>query len=256
MVPADLSAPLPALTRDEFAAALHAQGARYWDKHPFHVRLHAGGCTPDEVRRWVLNRWYYQANLSRKNAAIIADCPLPEVRRRWAARLSFQDGAPDAPASGSPFSAPAGVAGLAPGSGLADWLALASAVGVDPAEMTDLRHLLPGVRFAVDAYLAFCRSRPWELGAAAALTELFSPDLMHERVLAWQRHYPWIDPAGYAYFQARIPVVQADSSFTLDLVLDHCRSRQRQEEAIAALAFKCDVLWAILDAVEHAGCRR
>jgi len=237
-----------ALTRDEFAAALYAQGSRYWDKHPFHVRLHAGGASPEELRSWVVNRWYYQACLSQKNAAIIANCPLPEVRRRWLARLSFQDGTQPAAGPQAGITEPAG--------GLADWLALAAAVGLDPAEMTDLRHLLPGARFAVDAYVTFCRTHDWVLGAAAALTELFSPDHMRDRVAAWRQHYPWIDPAGYAYFETRIPVVRADSSFTLDLVLDHCRNRLQQEAAIAALAFKCDVLWAMLDAIEHAGCRR
>lgn len=217
---------------------LRAQGARYWDKHPFHVRLHEGGCTPDEVRAWVANRWYYQRSLSQKNGAIIANCPLPEVRRRWVERIVFQDGSADG------------------GGGLDDWLALAHAVGLAADEVTDLRHLLPGVRFAIDGYVEFCRTRPWVEGAAAALTELFSPDLMSDRLRAWQRHYPWIDPSGYAYFEARIPVVHHDSAYTLGLVLDHCVTRRQQEAAIAALAFKCDVLWAMLDAIEHAGCRR
>jgi pyrroloquinoline-quinone synthase len=235
VVPADTLAPVtqPALTRDEFTAALYAQGARYWDKHPFHVRLNSGGCTPAEVRRWVLNRWYYQANLSRKNAAVIAGCPLPEVRRRWVDRITFQDDG-----------------------GLDDWVRLAEAVGVDVDEMTSLRSLLPGVRFAVDAYVNFCRTNDWALGAAAALTELFSPDHMSDRVSAWREHYPWIGAAGYAYFETRIPVVRKDSDYTLNLVLDHCADRVAQEKAVAALALKCDVLWAMLDAIEHAGCPR
>lgn len=226
------------LDRDEFATGLRAKGAHYWDKHSFHVRLHEGGCTREEIRAWVANRWYYQCALSQKNGAIIGNCPLPEVRRRWVERIAFQDG-------------PDGEAGQ-DGGGLADWLVLADAVGLSREEVVDLRHVLPGVRFAVDAYLSFCRTRPWIEGVAAALTELFSPDLMRDRILAWQRHYDWIAPEGYAYFEARIPVVQADSSYTLDLVLEHCRTREQQEAALAALGFKCDVLWAMLDAIEHA----
>lgn len=221
--------------RGEFAAALRGLGDRYWDKHRFHVRLHEGGCTPDDVRRWVANRWYYQRILSQKNAAIIANCPLPEVRCRWIARIAFQDG----PADGE--------------GGLGDWLVLAEAVGLDRAEVLDERHVLPGVRFAVDAYLAFCRDRPWLDGAAAALTELFSPDLMADRIVAWRRHYDWIKPDGFAYFEARIPVVREDSAYTLDLVLTHCVTREAQDRAIAALAFKCDVLRAMLDAIDYAG---
>ena len=222
------------MTRDEFASSLHALSARYWDKHPFHVRLHAGECAVAEVQSWVANRWYYQRALSQKNAAIIANCPLPEVRRQWVHRLTFQDGQHDGQG------------------GLADWLVLAEAVGLTPAEVRDERHVLVGVRFAVDAYVAFCRSRPWTEGAGAALTELFSPDHMADRVRAWRQHYDWIDPAGLRYFDSRIPVVRSDSAYTLDLVLSHCRTRAEQEAAVGALRFKCDVLNAILDAVDYA----
>jgi len=218
------------LTREEFAGALRALSVRYWDRHPFQVRLHEGGCAPDEVRSWVANRWYYQRHLSQKNAAIVANCPLPEVRRRWVERLEFQDK-----------------------SGLEDWLALAEAVGLSREAVLDERHLLPGVRFAVDAYVSFCRNRPWTEGAAAALTELFSPDLMADRMHAWRQHYDWIKPDGFAYFERRIPVVRRDSTDTLDLVLAHCTTREQQDAAIAALAFKCDVLRAMLDAIDYAG---
>ena len=228
-----MAAPRPALTRTELAGALHAQASRYWDKHPFHVRLHAGGCTPGEIRSWVANRWYYQRHLSAKNAAIVSACPLPAVRLRWLDRIAFQDDG-----------------------GLDDWLTLAAAVGLTAGEVLDERHVLRGTRFAVDAYVAFCRTRPWLEGAAAALTELFSPKHMADRVHAWRTHYDWISPSGTAYFDNRIPVVESDSSFTLDLVLTHAVTREQQEAAIAALAYKCDVLNAILDAVDYAGTSR
>ncbi|MFF5297372.1 pyrroloquinoline-quinone synthase PqqC [Paractinoplanes globisporus] len=225
-----MAAPRPALTRSELAGALHAQAARYWDKHPFHVRLHAGGCGPGEIRSWVANRWYYQRHLSQKNAAIIAACPHPEIRLRWLDRIAFQDDG-----------------------GLADWLALGDAVGLSEEEILDERHVLRGTRFAVDAYVAFCRTRPWLEGAAAALTELFSPRHMADRVQAWRAHYDWIKPDGMAYFDNRIPVVRSDSSFTLDIVLTYARTREEQEASVAALAYKCDVLNAILDAVDYSG---
>jgi pyrroloquinoline-quinone synthase len=220
------------LSRDAFEAALRALSTRYWDRHPFHLRLHAGACRPEEVRSWAANRWYYQRNLSQKNAAIVANCPLPEVRSRWVERIAWQDGG-----------------------GLEDWLVLAEAVGLTCEEVLDERHVLPGVRFAVDAYLAFCRARPWTEGAGAALTELFAPDLMASRLVAWRRHYDWIKPDGFAYFDSRIPTVRQDSAYTLDLVLTHCSTREQQDAAVAALAFKCDVLRAMLDAIDYAGAR-
>jgi len=222
------------LSRSEFAAALRGLSVRYWDKHPFQIRLHEGRCTEDEVRAWVANRWYYQRSLSQKNGAIIANCPLPEVRRRWVERIAFQDGTRDGEG------------------GLEDWLVLADAVGLSRDEVRDERHVLRGVRFAVDGYVNFCKTRPWIEGAAAGLTELFAPDHMAHRVEAWRKHYPWIKPAGYAYFASRIPVVRGDSEYTLGLVLDHCQTREEQERALAALSFKCDVLWAMVDAIEYA----
>jgi pyrroloquinoline-quinone synthase len=218
------------LTRGEFAAVLRGLSVRYWDSHRFHVRLHAGGCAPDEVRSWVANRWHYQSRLAQKNAAIIANCPLPEVRHRWLERVSFHDGR-----------------------SRDDWLVLADAVELPRAELLDERHVLRGTRFAVDGYLHFCQTSSWLEGAAAALTELFAPDLMAARVAAWRRHYDWIKPDGFAYFEARIPIVREDSEYTLDLVLDHARDTHLQRAAVAALGFKCDVLGAILDAVDYAG---
>jgi pyrroloquinoline-quinone synthase len=228
----------PPLDRDEFARALHATKDRYWREHPFHARLHQGMLSADEIRAWVANRWYYQAALPRKDAAILANCPLPEVRRRWIGRIVYQDGT------------------RAGEGGLEAWLRLAEAVGLTREEVTAERHVAPGVRFATDAYLTFARERPWPEAVAASLTELFSPGLMQERVAAMRQHYPWIDEAGYAYFESRVGAAASDSEAGLELVLSHCRTRSQQDAALAALVFKCDVLWALLDAIEHSALDR
>src|SRR5262249_42970674 len=144
----------------DFTEALYRHSERYWHHHPFHLRLHHGTLADHELRAWVANRWYYQKSLPQKDAAVIANCPVPEVRRRWLRRIEEQDGA----AFGQ--------------GGNADWLALAEAVGLTVEEVLDERHVLPGVRFATDAYLGFARTRPWIEAVAASLTELFSPDLM------------------------------------------------------------------------------
>lgn len=225
----------PPLNRAEFTEALYGLRDRYWDRHPFHLRLHAGGASVEDIRRWVANRWYYQNRLTRKNAAIIANCPVAEVRRLWTQRLAFYDGDQDS------------------NGGQADWLALADAVGLDPAEVRDETRVLRGTRFAVDAYLHFCLTRPWTEAVAAALTEMFSPQHMTDRVQAWRRHYDWIKPDGLAYFEKRIPVARRDSEVTLELVLAHCLTRAEQDAAVAALRFKCDVLGAMLDAIDYAG---
>ena len=118
--------------------------------------------------------------------------------------------------------------------------------------MEDQRHVVPGVRFAVDAYVTFARTRPWVEAVASSLTELFAPDLMAERLAAFERHYTWIDPQGLTYFRARLTQAPRDSAHALEVVTEHCRTPEQQAAALAALSFKCDVLWSMLDAIDHA----
>ncbi len=224
---------LPALHRDDFEGMLRAQERNYWDKHPFHQRMAAGELEPSHLRAYVANRWYYQRSLPQKDAAIVANCPLPEVRRRWLPRISYHDGT----ASGD--------------GGCARWLALGDAVGLNRTEVTDEVHLLPGVRFAVDSYVTFARTRPWIEGIASSLTELFAPQAMAARTTALKKHYSWINQDALGYFDSRIDRARQECADALDIVLSHCTSRDSQDAALRALAFKTDVLWSMLDAIEH-----
>jgi pyrroloquinoline-quinone synthase len=224
---------------ESFVAALRAQSRRYHDQHPFHRKMNEGKLSPGQIRGWVANRFYYQENIPRKDAAIIANCPDREVRRRWVQRILDHDG---------PYHD-----GASDGEGgIEAWLRLAEAVGLTREEMRDERHVVPGVRFAVDAYINFARTRPWVEAVASSLTELFAPDLMAERLAAFERYYPWIDPAGLAYFRARLSQAPRDSRHALQVVTRECRTPEQQAAALAALAFKCDVLWSMLDAIDRA----
>lgn len=230
--------PQPPLSRHEFTDVLQSKKERYWHRHAFHQRLHDGSHSEREIRIWVANRWYYQQALPCKDAAILANCPLPEVRRQWIGRILYQDGTAETEG------------------GLNAWLRLAEATGLSKTEVLDRRHVTAGVRFATDAYLNFAQTRPWTEAVAASLTELFSADLMRERVAAMRQHYPWIDPRGYGYFESRSSEAEQDSRVALELVLEHCRTRAEQEAAEQALVFKCDVLWAMLDAIQQATSER
>jgi pyrroloquinoline-quinone synthase len=221
-------------TTDDFVAALRAQSRRYHDQHPFHRRMNAGELRPGEVRSWVANRFHYQASIPRKYAAILANCPDREVRRRWVRRILDHDGTVDGEG------------------GIEAWLRLADAVGLGRDEVEDERHVVPGVRFAVDSYVTFARTRPWVEAVASSLTELFAPDLMAERLAAFERHYPWVDPQGLAYFRARLTQAPRDAAHALQVVTEHCRTPDERAAAVAALSFKCDVLWSVLDAIDRA----
>jgi pyrroloquinoline-quinone synthase len=222
-----------AWSRDELVARLRAVlEAGYHHLHPFHQRMHRGELEPDEVRRWVANRFYYQRNIPIKDAAILSRCPDPAVRRRWIQRIIDHDGAREGEG------------------GIEAWLRLGEATGLKREDLESDRLTLPGVRFAVNAYVSFCRTRPWVEAVASSLTELFAPTLVGQRITAFVEHYPWIDPDGLRYFRMRLSQAPRDAEHALEIVTEHCRTRPEQERAVAALDFKCDVLWSLLDAVE------
>jgi pyrroloquinoline-quinone synthase len=221
------------LAGDEFIAALRAQGTRYHHLHAFHQRMDAGELTRDELQRWVANRFYYQKCIPLKDAAILANCPEVEVRREWIQRIIDHDGTREEPG------------------GIDSWLALGEALGVARAELESEERVLPAVRYAVDAYVNFARSKPWIEAVASSLTELFGPAAIRVRLEALERHYPWIDPAGLEYFRTRLVKAPLDAQYALDLTVQRCTTRAQQEAAVAALRFKTEMLWAQLDAIEH-----
>ncbi len=222
--------PLPP---DEFIAQLRAQGTRYHNLHPFHRRMDAGELSPEELQRWVANRFYYQKCIPLKDAAILSNCPEVEVRRAWVQRIIDHDGTTDG--SG----------------GIESWLRLGEALGVGRAELLSEQRVLPAVRYAVDAYVNFARQKPWIEAVASSLTELFGPAAIRVRLEALERHYKWIDPTGLEYFRTRLVKAPRDAQYALELTVERCRTREQQDAAVAALRFKTEMLWAQLDAIEH-----
>jgi pyrroloquinoline-quinone synthase len=219
-------------TKDEFLSRLKEVGTHsYHHLHPFHVRMNAGELAQDSIRLWVANRYYYQRNIPLKDAAILANCPLLEVRRKWIKRIIDHDGNEESEG------------------GIEKWLRLGIACGLTREAILDERCVLPGVRFAVDAYVNFARREPWPIAIASSLTELFAPDLMAKRLEAFERHYAWIAPQGLDYFRARLTQAHEDSEYALAATLEYCVDRKSQAAAVQALRFKCDVLWSILDAL-------
>jgi pyrroloquinoline-quinone synthase len=221
-------------SREELERRLRAVGAaRYHNNHPFNQRMHRGELSRAELQLWVANRYCYQQAIPLKDAAILSNCPEQAVRRAWIQRIIDHDGR-----EGSE-------------GGLEAWLRLAAAMGVVRDVVLSETWVLPGVRFAVDAYVQFCRTRPWLESVAASLTELFAPTIVSERLAAILTHYSWIEPDGLQYFRNRLTQAPRDAEYALGLVLERCVTREWQDRAVAALNFKCDVLWSLLDAVEQ-----
>ncbi len=221
-------------TVDGLVDQLCAHSQSYHSAHPFHLRMNEGTLRPDQIRGWVANRYYYQEMIPRKDAAILANCPDPVVRRRWIRRITDHDGAADGEG------------------GIEAWFRLGEACGLTREEIADHRHLVPGVRFAVDAYVTFARTRPWVEAVASSLTELFAPDLMADRLAAFEQRYTWIAPDGLAYFRARLEQAPRDCEHALEVVTQYCRTPLDRDAAVAALSFKCDVLWSMMDAIDQA----
>ena len=218
-------------SRAEFEARLQDQGSAYHIHHPFNVMLNTGGASAEQIRGWVANRFYYQISIPIKDAAILSNCPDRAVRRSWVQRILDHDGYGDDPG------------------GIESWLCLAESVGLTRERTESLVDVLPGVRFAVDAYVNFARRAPWQEAVCSSLSELFAPQIHKQRLATWPEHYPWIDKAGLHYFQSRVSLARRDVEFGLAFTLDHFQSRAQQERAIEILEFKLDVLWQMNDAM-------
>jgi pyrroloquinoline-quinone synthase len=231
------------LPEADFVALLRAEGeARYHDSHPFHLQMHAGGLSQRQIQAWVENRYYYQTRIPIKDALILAKSEDREFRRAWIRRIHDHDGSPES------AGVSAANAEVREG-GLAKWERLARGVGLDVERVRACTDVLPAVRFACDAYVAFVREHSLLECVASSLTEFFSPDIMAKRIVAWETHYPWVDKGTLDYFRGRVARAQVDSREALAYVLAHATTHAEQMACVAALIRKTEILWALLDAV-------
>ncbi len=222
------------LSRDELRAALQTVGReRYHHQHPFHLRMHEGQLTRGQLQAWALNRFHYQRCIPIKDAILLARSDEVAFRRAWRKRIADHDGD-----------------GHQPG-GIEKWLQLAEATGLERARVLAGQGLLPAVRYAADAYLRLVERSTMLEAVAASLTEMFSPALIALRVDRLRHHYPWLAD-GLAYFDARLTQAPEDAEFAFHYVAEHARTREQQELALAALRAKCEILWAMLDALYFA----
>jgi coenzyme PQQ biosynthesis protein C len=235
-----MSAKADLLSPEELEAALRNVGAqRYHNRHRFHARQYGGQCAYEEIQAWALNRYYYQSMIPIKDATVLTRLSDSEDRRQWRKRIEDHDG-------------------FHPGDGgIERWLKLTDSLGFPRDYVISTEGILPATRFAVDAYVEFCRSRSPLEAVASSLTELFSPNIISERMSGMLANYDFVSKDTLAYFSQRPPQAKRDSEWALAFVKTHAKTRAEQEQAIRALEFKCNVLWAQLDAlwsayVDHA----
>lgn len=217
--------------RAEFEAKLREKGAAYHIHHPFNRLLNEGRATPAQIRGWAANRYYYQISIPIKDAAILSNCPDRATRREWTQRILDHDGHGD------------------DAGGIEAWARLGVATGLTREEIEDQRHVIPALRFAVDAYVNFARRAPWQEAMCSSLTELFAPKIHKERLASWPEHYPWIESEGLQYFRNRVSQARRDVEQALQVTLDHFVTPAMQQRALDTLQFKLDILWAMNDAM-------
>lgn len=219
------------MDREEFTRRLYeALGPRYLDKHPFMALLYKGKLTKKQLQAWIINRFYLQNNIISKDAAILTNCPVPQVRRIWMSRTIRREGLERPPGD------------------IEGWLVFAEAAGLKREAVLSAR-CLPGVRFAVDELVAYALKVPWLDGVALSLYELLAKDELAKRLDALKRHYAWIDESGLRFFLARLAHIRADSEIVLELVLKYCETRESQESALGAALFMADVMQSLHDSI-------
>jgi pyrroloquinoline-quinone synthase len=224
-----------ALSPTAFEAAIRAVGAeRYHDKHCFHRLLHGGKLDKGQVQAWAINRYCYQEAVPRKDAALISRVHDRELRREWIRRIHDHDGFEGEPG------------------GLERWLVLTDGLGLERRYVTGMHGALPATRHIVEAYVRFVREQPLVVAVASSLTELFAPLIHRERISGMLENYEFIEDRILAYFKRRLTQAPRDAEFALDYVKRHAHGRAEQEACVDAVRFKCDLLWAQLDALHHA----
>ncbi len=203
---------------------------RYFLNHPFMKLFYAGRLTNEQIRAWIVNRFYYQKQMPLKDSIILANCTDTAARKLWLQRLMKREGV-------------GGYRGDVEG-----WAMLAEAAGISRKTLENTE-VLPGVRFAVDAYLNFVKTVSWVEGVAASLPELLAVNELPKRIEALRRHYGWIGREGVEFFIERLSYIKEDIELVLELLTTHIRNNIMLKKCFEAARYNCNVHWSMLDAI-------
>ncbi len=218
-------------SREAFSRELkNSLRPRYIDKHPLMQLLYKGVLTKKQIQGWIINRFYLQNNIISKDAAILSNCPVTDVRRIWMSRTIRREGLERPPGD------------------VEGWLILAEAAGLKRGEVLGAR-CLPGVRFAVNDLVNFARRASWIEGISTSLYEVSAKDELARRIEKLRKHYGWIRADGMKFFLSRLAQLERDSQVVLDIVMKYCTTGEMQDRSIAAALHMGEVTWSIHDSI-------
>lgn len=215
--------------------------------HPWSVALGQGKASIEAVHGYLKNRHYFLANINRKDAQIIANCPFADARRMLLSKYIDEEGNDLA---GGPL-----------GPHFDMWVKLANALGVSTQKMNSFEDVLPAFRFTVDALFDFTKTHSWIEGLAAtyagegATWRRYDPPEEQRRDVdylpegqAFKKFYGVPDEA-LEFYHVHEDANTGHDEITEAILKKYCTTKELQQRAIAAARFRWEVQEARSDIV-------
>lgn len=229
------------LAPDQFIAQLWEERRRYVRQgrikqpHPWRVALSAGKVSRKALVEYVKNRYYFLCNINRKDAQIIANCPVPAARRMLLRKYLDEEGQD--------------IAGGELGAHHEMWLRISDALGIPRGVMESFTDVLPVYRYTVDAVFNFAKLQSWIEGVAATyategrMWKRYTPKAEHkeEGLLsegeALRRHYGLAEEA-LLFYHVHSDANDEHGDINEAILKKYCVTAEQQERALAAARFR------------------
>ena len=229
------------LPAEEFIAAIWLERRRYVREgrikqpHPWRVALSEGKVSRQALIEYVKNRYYFLANINRKDAQVIANCPISDARRMLLRKYIDEEGQD--------------VAGGQLGPHYEMWLKISDVLGVPRALMQSFVDVLPVYRYTVDAVFNFAKQQSWLEGVAATyategrMWKRYTPKQEHHEdgLLgegeALMRHYGLTQDA-LIFYHVHSDANDGHGDINEGILKRYCTTVELQEKALAAARFR------------------
>jgi len=230
-----------ALGPDEFIAKIWQERRRYVREgkikqpHPWRVALSQGRVARRALVEYVKNRYYFLANINRKDAQVIANCPISDARRMLLRKYIDEEGQD--------------VAGGQLGPHYEMWLRISDALGIPREVMNSFEDVLPVYRYTVDAVFSFAKQQTWIEGVAATyategrMWKRYTPKEEHKEdgLLgegeALMRHYGLTEEA-LLFYHVHSDANDEHGDINEAILKKYCATAELQEKSLAAARFR------------------